>query len=201
MQLFVSGPCSLWIAGFNEQPRGLGFCEQAPEIHIDEMLENVACDVTGKAPLDKVVAGESGRISGTLVQLNWPSVRSIQNRASSRIGSVPGGYTPGQLGTLVQTEGAAFTLWVLFMSAGKAVFQNATTGPFAGGPMPKGYRFPVCTLAPETIVPSSTKATKLQIAIDAMQQWDPTAYVQGVGYGKLTLYDNDMSAVASLVPA
>src|SRR6185437_7796754 len=153
-QLYSSGPASIWIAGFGEQPRLLGFCEKAPRLPLRVVMKEVRCDVAGEAPFDKMVAGETASVDGELVLFNWPTLQSIQRRASSRIGSVGGTMVPGDIGTLVQTEGAAFTTWVMFHSAGKAVFQNAAVGAFSGGKMPLGYRFPVCTLAPETVVPA-----------------------------------------------
>lgn len=136
-------PCSIWCAGYNERPRLLGFCVEAPHIDIDEAIEPVVCDVEGKKPFDKIVAGESGRISGDLVFFSWPIFQSIQNRASGIAATAPGAASaPGQLGvgqldTLIQSEGGGFTCWVLLHRAGTPIFQERPSAP--SEPFPSSF--------------------------------------------------------------
>jgi hypothetical protein len=188
-QPFVTGPVSLWAAfpSLPNQPKLIGWGEEAPEIEHRPQFEPVMCDLTGtRIPMDVADEGEDGIISVNLVRSNPATLAALQARPYGSL-SARGTRLPGDLGTLYLTEKAAITLWVFFPYA-------ALKPAFAG--QPNGYRyFGAYLMGPDVLRKNGTRAQVVQCIFHAL----PALTYQGtVLTGGTLLYDNDMTAVANL---
>lgn len=158
---------------------------------------DVKNDLGGEAPFDAIYSGESARITVDLNRFNTPLLRSIEARSRSATfpGAVGGFDAPGQVGTLMVTEGASFQLLLHFPFSAKAPFLGAV-GPNSGGPMIQGYRFFAAYLDPESVQGGSASVLKYHLSFECLRVFSPTA--SGVGFGSFALYDTDVSSVVSL---
>lgn len=186
-QLYSTGPVGIWVGtGASGAAVFLGHGEQAPRINTRTLWKPQNCDLTGDVPIDKAMTGEMATVSVTLIRYNEPVLAIIQDRAGL-IGR--GVMFPGDIGTLMMTEGLNYQLWLQFPYSVKAAY-TAT--------MPAGYRFPGSFMeSPDDLQVGTTTAKKISITFTCLPVLDMTVS-NAFGTGSLTLYDHDMTALTAV---
>lgn len=191
MQVYVPGPCSLWVAvpvdSGSATPVLLGYGEQGVTIAVTPAFDRVMNDLGGnQLPFDRLFQGEEGAVSTVLTVLNWSTYESIaMNRPFHGSGSAtPGTTTYGDMGTLMWGEQAAMELWVRFPYA------TAFGSTFPG--MVSGYHFFNAHLLSST-TQFNTSAAKIPVQFECYRSFDYTTHTW-------SLYDHSMTGT-SVAPA
>ena len=192
--LFSTGPLNIFVAYGAAAPVFLGHGERAPKIDVRPRYAPVTCDLGGEEPIDDLQSGESGSVQVELIRWNYPLLNSLKSRtrAPAFPASVAGAQAPGELGTLMVTEGAAYQLFLQFTRAGNPVFGAAG----AGGAMPAGYRFAAAFLDPESVTSGAASAHKYSLTWKCLRTFSPATSALGVG--NFLLYDYNMAAIAGV---
>jgi hypothetical protein len=161
--------------------RFLGTSEAAPKIEPQDSWKPVFNDLGGDVPFDLAYTGEQSYEFAELTRYNESVLKIIQKRARNG-GNARGTDGPADIGSLMVTEGLAFTLWIVFPFVAKQVYsQNG---------MPGGYRFPATVLeGPDSMVVGTTTARKVHCVFHSIRTFDPKS-------GKFVCYDHDVSAVS-----
>jgi hypothetical protein len=194
-QAFTTGPALFFVnpnvqgqvavspgLGTASPPIFLGTSEQAPKIELHDEWEPIFNDLSGKVPYDMSYQGEMAHTFASLTRWNEPVLAVIQKR--TRLGAnIRGLDQIGDIGSLMLTQGQAYTLWV--------VFPFVTNPAFSTGGMPAGYRFPASYLKGPDDMPIGTRARKVGIIWESLRAYDPTR-------GLFLLYDHNMAAVNRL---
>jgi hypothetical protein len=188
-QLYCTGPVDLWI-GFNfESPDFLGHSERGPSFQVRPQYSPVFVDLGGQnVPFDTVYDGEDAMVTVDLTRWNNGLLEIIQDKAGL---TGPGSDAPGNIGTLMVTEGSAYQLYLHFPYAAKAAFSNQTNGA-----LPAGYRFRAAFLETDDSPDLGTKAKKQHLVFHCLRTFDPSV-VNAFGYGELQLFDFEMSGVST----
>lgn len=192
-QPYVTGPASIWVAPGLSAPLFLGHAERSPSIQVRPSHSPIFSDLSGqRVPLDYIYDGEEALISMDLTRFNEAVYRLIANRGTPGLGT-RGLDIPGDIGTLLGTEGRAYPLWIRFPYSAKTAFSNATNGA-----MPGGYRFPLAFLeGPDGLDGLGTTNRRLRLNFHAIRYLD-VSVTNTFGAGSLLLYDHNMGAVSSL---
>ncbi len=191
-QPYVTGAVSVWI-GSAAGPLFLGYSERGPNISIRPHYSNVFVDLSGMSvPFDKIYDGEEAIVSCDLTYFNQNVLLAIEDYAGT---TSPGFNEPGEIGTLMLTEGIAYPLYLRFPYAAKPAFQNGLNGA-----MPAGYRFYRAMLETDDFPDLGTKARKIHLSWHCLPQLDATVS-NDFGTGTFTLYDFDLSQTIGLVAA
>src|SRR5438105_3720161 len=113
---YVTGPCAIYCGiGALYAPIFLGHSERGVRIRIAPEYEPVHNDLGGRVPIDWLYEGETAIISADLTRFNEAVYELIAARPrTSTLGSVPGVNVPGDIGTMMITEGFAYPLWLVF---------------------------------------------------------------------------------------
>lgn len=129
-QPFVAGPCHIYLGvGVGYAPLYLGTAERSPRILIRPHFADVFNDIMGQMiPYDKVFQGEDGFVLADLTRWNEAVFNAYQARP--RLGQ-RGTLQPGDLGSLMKTEGLAYPVWLQFPYATKPAYAT----------QPYGYHF------------------------------------------------------------
>ncbi len=155
-QPFCTGPALLYVGvGPGRAPVFLGTTEHTPRIIKRKNYKPLFNDLAGQMiPYDKSFQGEDCLVISELTRLNWPVYNRI-TCAPDAFGGVPGMNFPGDMGTLMMTEGGSYFLWVVFPYAAKPAF--ATMSP--------GYRFFSAFLEDaDTLAEVGTNPVKVMVA-------------------------------------
>src|SRR5262249_48794198 len=102
---------------------------------------------------------------------------------------VRGTNPPGDMGTLVLTEGQTMRLWLYFPYSQKAAYR----------PMVPGYKFFAVNLAAHTQLPAGTKPRRVRLVFEAIRFFDSTV-VNTYGAGSFILYGSTNNDPAGLPP-
>jgi hypothetical protein len=194
-QPYASGPVDVWCGvGAGGAPLFLGHGERAPRIQIVRRYKEVTNDLGGDmVPFDKGYAGETGVVTVTLSRWNESTLAIIQDVATTLtgLGAARGLNGPGEVGTLMVTEGVAYKLWLRFPFSAKAAYANA-----ASGAQPAGYRFLAAFLeGPDDLFDlGPPNARKVGLQFTCMRAFDP-AVSNAFGTGLFALYDHSMIAL------
>jgi hypothetical protein len=192
-QVYTTGAVPIWcgVGGPSALPLLLGWAEKFPRIQIRPAFSPVFCDLGGqRVPLDYMFEGEEAIITADVIRFNEGTYRIIADRAATGLGGNLGarGYSdPGEIGTLMVQEKIAYPLWLPFLYAAKALMPG----------MPSGYHFFRCFLEGPDELEQGTVPRKLRMLWHAVRDLDMTVS-EAEGAGRLSLYDNDCSAVSGL---
>lgn len=187
-QLYSTGPVGVFVGlGSGGAPVYLGHGREAPDIEVDPEWFDVECDLGGKVRIDVGAAGEAGKGSVLLTWYNESVLRLIQDRAAL---IARGFQDPGEIGTLLLTEGFTYKVWFVFPNAQKAAYQAGR-----GGPSPLGYRFwNGYVRGPDKIISGSKTARLMQVHWDFLRTFDASV-TDGLMLGRWTLYDEDVTGL------
>lgn len=143
-QLWTTGPAFLYVGvGANYAPYELGTDEASPTMDIAPAFEPIANDIGGSDPLDDTYMGKSARIDYAFNRWNENVLAAIEKTNPFSL-AARGRDDPGDVGSIMQLEGKAFPVWVVFSFALTSPFAAMRKAAMAG--LPAGYRFPSCTL-------------------------------------------------------
>lgn len=143
-QAYVRGPVHLYVGtGSSFTPTYLGTSERAPRLSRKRGFDRVMNDLAGsQLAYDYLLEGVEAFVTLKLTRWNQNTLNAIWDPVSNLGGgAAPGNWmfsNPGEIGTLLVTEGVAFPLWVVysFGSAGpatKVAMNNATNGAIPPG--------------------------------------------------------------------
>jgi hypothetical protein len=186
----------------NANAKFLGWCEEAPEIDVQQKWVPVFTDVGGnQVPTDKSWQREIGFIGMSLSQFNrFPYYSATyQPRPATSLAGVDnpafrGLASPGDVGTLMLTEGQAIVIYVQFPYAVKPAMGGGA-GPPAG--MEQGYRFFAGTLEGFDPGPTGTKPQIVTMAWECLgYQFLGNANAYGSVYYQL--YDGNLSGLPAV---
>jgi hypothetical protein len=169
-------------------PVFLGTCENGVTIRAIPEYENVMNDFGGtRKPFDRIYEGEDALSVGILTRWNEPVYRALESIPN--FGGVPGVNQPGDIGTMMITEGYAYTVWLEFLfSSGRAGYTKAA---WVAGGFPAGYRFPFSWLEGPKERETGTRAGKIHLTFYHGRGFDPVS-------GKFMCADQDMSLVSGV---
>ncbi|MDE2101459.1 MAG: hypothetical protein KGL39_29710 [Patescibacteria group bacterium] len=195
-QLYVSGPALCFVGPMNAPIASctfLGTTAGDVDIETRPVYENVPNSLGGTVPFDRALQGEEAIFTLDLTRWNQGLVNSISDwaNAGTALGggvvAVPGFMLPGEIGTLVMTEGQAICVAVVSPYSAKAVY--ATMDP--------GYRFPVCSCEGVTRGKMGTKELHARLSIHAQRFFDigPT---NAFGAGAFTCYDKKVTPIPAI---
>lgn len=131
-QAWCTGPAYLFCQPPAQSVQFLGNTERTPKMRVVREFEPVMNDMAGtKVPYDRLFQGKHIFISGLLTRFNWSVYLAL-----AQLPNVTGDGLdiPGDVGTLMMTEGKAVPFWVEFPYA---VGGRAGKAAMAG--MPQGY--------------------------------------------------------------
>lgn len=190
-QLYSTGPVSVYCGiGSGGTPLFLGHGQRAPKISITAEFRDVECDLGGAVSFDTMYGGERGRVSVLLSRYNETVLTIIQDKAIAAAGAVRGTDDPGEIGSLMVSEGLTYGLWLNFPYNTKAFNSNA-----ANGAIPAGYHFFAAYLrGPDDIEVGSTTPKMVQCNFDCLRTFNP-AISNAFGQGRLALYDHVMGVL------
>ncbi len=190
-QPWTTGPSNIFVAAIGiNGPAHVGCFEQGTQGIFNPSFEPVMSDVAAGKPHDHIYTGTDAGCVGTFTVWNWTYLLAIMARPFAAVSAVSGGLptqfgydAPGARGTLMVTEGAAYTMWMQFPYASKTAF---------GGFMPGGFRFPQSWLIGPDQFDVGTRPNKITVAF----------YMQGKqdSVGGWRLCDSNMSGVPNVPP-
>ena|ERR1051326_8431687 len=180
-QLWTTGPAHLYIGPTNPSSPltasalYLGTAEVAPQIEILAKYAPVFNDLAGsQVPFDTIFEGEMGHTFVELNRFNEATLAIAQNRPNHFTSGTRGSNVGGDVGTLMLTEGKAFSVYVVFPYASKPAYAG----------MPAGYRFPFSVLlSPDRFTKLGTRERKVALIFEHLRGFYPATGVFG-------LYDN-----------
>lgn len=190
-QLYSTGPVDVYVYHpLDSTISFLGHGERAPSIDHQPSYADVHCDLGGQVPIDRIYSGEMLRVGVDLVRYDYAVVQRLHDHKRRLVNPVAAQATyagqeyPGDIGTLMLTEGAYHILYLKF--------RNAPKTPFANNSMPKGYRIYRALMDPSSVTSGSTTAHKVRVAWSCYRKLDMTAPSNTFGNGLFTLYDHVM---------
>lgn len=165
-------------------PVYLGTCQAAPKIRWDPAFEPIMNDISGsRKPFDFIYEGMDAMVIGDLTVFNWAvweQIKSLPNHANPA-----GTQLPGDIGTMMVTEGFAYPLWVHYPYATKAAL--------AAAGMPAGRRFVAAWLMGPIDEDPGTKQNTFHIQFYCAQAYDKTT-------GRFICSDATMTGIPSIPP-
>lgn len=196
-QSYNSGPVHMYV-GVVEQPpyipwqstptpAYLGMCEAAPQPSFNPEFVPMHADATGKKPYDVVFMGEDAFVSADITVYNEAVYQEITRRprfgkkASDSTSPVGGTVAAGDIGTMMQTEGFTFALWLHFPYFSKF------------GDMPKGYRFISSYVKGPDNPTIGTQPNKRRIQFHCLGAYDNVS-------GKVRCYDQNFTGIPAIPP-
>ena len=129
--IYVPGPTTWGINGTQ-----LGYCEGDTRLSLSPQFDDVMTDFGGRrVPYDLEFHGCEATVSGDLIYYDEATLNNLKKWLSgSSAGSAAGSFANQTPGTLVRTEGNAFTLTIKSAYANKPAFAGMNGGfsfPFA----------------------------------------------------------------------
>ncbi len=200
-QLWSTGPALIYVGGPSTAPGSaffVGTCETKPAIDINFAFKPVMNDLAGDVSMDEMFVGMDGMVTIDLNKFNYPTAEALAtlpNTAGALTGaptSAAGINIPGDIGSLMFTEGLGFILYIRFPYALKPAYGSGV-GPPVGNGMVPGYRFPACKVNKESIASGTTPHNK-RFIIDCKRAFDPSVQ-NNYGYGKFTCFDTAVSGL------
>lgn len=190
-QLYTTGPAHMFVAfgaggGSVTPPLYLGTCQEKPRIQLRPIYEDVKNDLSAGATFDKQFGLEEAFIAADLNRFNESTVALVQARNQLPIAAAigRGAFPLGAVGTLMNTEGVAMTLWLQFPYAAKPAYAAGANA------MVPGYRFAaVAAVGPDEIEPGTRVMRKL-LMFHAIPLYNATT-------GGFLLYDFNVAGLPS----
>lgn len=184
--LWCTGPAHLFIGlGLGNfanpavyTPYYVGTDEDSPTIEIAPKYQEVKNDIGGDDAMDDSYQGRSATIDYNLNRWNEGAIAALE-QTNPFSTTLRGTDNPGDVGSLMQTEGLTFPVWVVFPYAASA------PTPFLGKPamagMPAGYHFLACILTSDNHTRLGTKPRRLRFSFRARRVYTPASGVQSTG--------------------
>ncbi len=188
-QIYTTGPVQAWVAFKGTAgPTFLGYSEKGPSFQVRPQYSNVFTDYGGQdVPFDVIYQGKDAIVSCDLIDLNIGLLYAIQDIAG--LSGAPGDAgtdDPGEIGTLMITEGKAYQLYLYYPYANKAAFST----------MEPGQRFMAAMLMNDDSPSLGTKEKKQHLVWHCLRAPD-FSQPDNLGPVKLKLFDFDMAGVSS----
>ncbi len=189
--IYVTGPCAIFTgSSANNSPVFLGHAERGVAINIRPQWRPAYSDLGGSVPFDMLYEGEDALVNADVSRYNESEYRRLADRATTFAGgtSERGINDPGEIGSLMLTESIAYSLWIRFPYATKAVMQAQQ--------MPAGYRFKAAYLqGPDALQGLGTQGPrKVNMVFHCLRDFD-VSVTNTFGQGQFILYDHDMTGV------
>ena len=182
---YVTGPVDIWVAPGNEGAIFLGHAEHGPTISVRPRYSPVYVDLAGQTiPYDMVYDGEDAIVTATLTRWNQNVLDLIEAIANDTASGID---DPGDIGSLMLTEGKAYELWLHFPYAAKPAFAD----------MLPGQRFPCAFLETDDSPALGTQAKKAHVVWHCLRYLDMSV-TNEFGTGRFLLWDGNMSALGSI---
>lgn len=162
-----------------QTPRYLGTAKISPRIQLKPSWEPVQNDLSGNVPMDTAYMGEEGLSSIDFTR--WDnSVYQVLSSRPKGFGGIPGTNGRLDIGSLMLTEGLAYTVWILFpFATQKAAYSTLNAG----------YRFPASYLVgPDEHEQMGTHPKTLYLIFHHLRTFNAST-------GTFTCYDFNMQAV------
>ncbi len=173
---YVTGVVSIYCV-LGGKPLFLGTGEKAPRISTRRSFSPVHNDITGPViQFDKLYAGKEAFVSVVLTR--WEEAVLVAIQSGPFPGRDPGSDGPGDDGTLMMTEGAAYPIIVRYANF------DLKPGMRAAGLAP-GRRFMCATLDGEEVEEPGTDANKKHLMWYCQRLYIPST-------GRKVLYDANM---------
>lgn len=182
-QPYVRGPILIYC-GVGGSPTFLGTGERAPRYSLRRSWERVMNDLSGtQIPYDYSYQGCEAFVTCKLTRWNQSVLNNVQDVVS---GSAAAGIMgPGEVGTLMNTEGVAQPLWLQY---------GYGPGGFAAKPamsgLPGGYKFFSAWLEGPDEHEGGTDPASVTLTWHCVR-------VPGAQYGQFNLFNTDMSGLPS----
>lgn len=195
--LYVNGPANIWAGvGANGAPLFVGNVERTVAIEFRPTYTPVMCDLGGqRVPVDQIYDGEDAVISGDLTRFN----ESVYQLMTTYPGSKQGGAAtrginvPGDIGSLMLTEGLTFQLWIDCTYKNKAFQAGA-----AGTGIPRCYHFLNTYCANDSLPTLGTTAKKVNLRWHCLRSFTLDG-ANNFGLGRWSLYDNSDTAIQGAI--
>lgn len=174
---YVRGPGFLFAnVGGGGSAVFLGTAERSPRIQVRPHFSPVYNDLAGQSvPLDMSFDGEDGFVIADLTRWNESGYAALASRP--RFTGARGTSVPGDIGTLMITEGWAYGLYCLFPYQSKTAYAD----------MPPGYHFPAAFLeGPDDLDNINTTGGKVRLIWHCLRAY---AINSGQPGATFTLYD------------
>ena len=172
--LYTAGPTHVYVGLQNCSPGQalyLGTCEEAPVIEVTPEYRPVRNDIGGETPFDLSFQGESAVTQGDFNRLNRSAYNGLAARPRSlQAGSTPGLNAPGDVGSLVLTEGDGISLFLLFAFGANGASPKPA---YIANGLPPGYRFPVSVLFGPDRITTGTRPQKYSLLFRSIRLWSP----------------------------
>lgn len=174
---YVTGPAHIWVAFSGGQPQYLGTTERSPRQRVKRTFAPLWNDLGGDEPFDWSYMSQAGLVMGVFTR--WEESVYAQLAKVPRSTLVRGTDVPGDIGSLIGTEGWGVELYVAFPYSAKPVYG-------AVGGMPRGYRWGTTfMLGPDDMDPIGVQPRKLHLVWYCMRKFTPSA-------GTFLLYDHEV---------
>ena len=189
-QPFVHGPVHLYVGigagGGAFAPAYLGTGERAPRYSLRRGWEKVMNDVAGVVlPFDYSYQGIEAFITVKLTRWNEGVLSTIQDTVGNGQGAAhPGLMNPGDIGSLVNTEGLGMPLWMHYSYGAGGLFAKA-----AYATMPPGYHFYSTFLEGPDDREGGTDPASTLLTFHAIRTYLPSA-------GAFLLFDSNMTGIS-----
>lgn len=203
-QLFSTGPVAIYVGltagtpyipGHSAggitvgTPVFLGHSEKTPNISVRPQVSDAWSDIGGqRVAFDKFYDSQDALVSVDLTRFNYPVYQAIADRAAAggpRLATFsPGVNLPGEIGSLMMTEGLTVTLWLRWPYSAKPAYAA----------MPGGLRFPATFLQGPDDITSGTVPHKIRCVWYCMRQFN-IGSANSYGAGSFTLYDYNMNGL------
>ena len=188
---FVPGAAPIWLGGAGLDTFFLGWSERGVSLDLTPNWRPYYCDLGGDEPMDFSYQGQGATISFTLVRWNPTALAVIEDYVGSFTGTAPGVDVAGEIGTLMDYENLALSLWVGFPYAARVAYSNNMLG----------YHFFRVIPVRESLPERGSRPAKVNMTLRAVRSLLMTPVTQnGLVAGALGLYDFDMTAILGKFP-
>ena len=175
----------------------VGTCEQKPTFDVDFLFAPLMNDVAGDESMDEMYVGQRGTGSFSFGRFNYNVAEALANAnpaaalavaAGGGVSARGGLSVPGDIGSLMLTEGRNFVLYVVF-----PYYVKPAMGAGAPAGMVPGYRFPGCMVSKHSPKMGTQPHSKTMI-VNMKRIFDPTV-TNAYGYGGFLLYDYSIAGL------
>lgn len=218
-QLWCTGPALLYVglgSVSNPTPVFVGTDNDTPTIDIIPRFREVRNDIGGEDPLDDSYQGRSAAVRYKINRMDEVAIAALE-QTNPFSATQRGADDPGDVGSLMVTEGKAFPVWVVFPYAANSPIPAIAKAAMLG--MPAGYHFVAGHLTRDTHSRLGTKEKDFDLEIVCRRIYKPfsqrsqggsvgagASQFQGntgqilsapvsAALGSFTLYNHDMTGV------
>jgi hypothetical protein len=148
----------------------IGTDEDSPTIDIVPKFQEVKNDIGGDDGLDDSYQGRSATIDYNFNRFDEVAIAALE-QTNPYSPTIRGTDDPGDVGSLMLTEGKCFHLWVVFPYAATSPIAALAKAAMLG--MPAGYHFPACILTTDSHNRLGTKNRRLKMGFKARRVYKP----------------------------